>query len=357
MTPEMKELLTENVAAVCELLNLQPIAAAATPTLMTEEIHEHCASDVITIDDFSIDDPDADMEDTQPPVLKPETAPCAAEKGDAQPASSCTRTSSDIVPQSSPDSEANGVEEDDCLDITIHVPFDSPSEHSDLCPAVDIKENQDAAHSPITLSVSRLSCIEDEHLVNEFLETFPHVRYEQDITPSSTHVVMMNSSGRSCRRRSLRYVFAIARRCELLDRKWLQDSAKARNLQPTAAYALIDEPGWVRARKSTEQLFDRMKFFLPLEFSNSRLLPLDKLKELITVCGGKCLDKPWNIASPQNAFTIFMPHSTDFDAARRYEASMDGVPVLTADWVLDSVAEFRVLPLEPYRVRQKHSFG
>lgn len=85
---------------------------------------------------------------------------------------------------------------------------------SDLCPAVDIKENQDAAHSPITLSVSRLSCIEDEvarsphciyrlslafswlyfqHLVNEFLETFPHVRYEQDITPSSTHVVMMNS--------------------------------------------------------------------------------------------------------------------------------------------------------------------
>lgn len=91
------------------------------------------------------------------------------------------------------------------------------------------------------------------------------------------------------------------------------------------------------------------------------------------------MDKPWNIASPQNAFTIFMPHSTDFDAARRYEASMDGVPVsqlsviaymttavmivlsylkvLTADWVLDSVAEFRVLPLEPYRVRQKHSFG
>ncbi|VDO29360.1 unnamed protein product [Heligmosomoides polygyrus] len=59
---------------------MQPIAAAATPTLMTEEIHEHCASDVITIDDFSIDDPDADMEDTQPPVLKPETAPCAAEK-------------------------------------------------------------------------------------------------------------------------------------------------------------------------------------------------------------------------------------------------------------------------------------
>ncbi|KHJ75521.1 hypothetical protein OESDEN_24863, partial [Oesophagostomum dentatum] len=105
-------------------------------------------------------------------------------------------------------------------------------------------------------------------------------------------------------------------------------------------------PGWIRSRACSGQLFEQMKFFLPHSFSNSECLPRHKLKELITICGGSCYDKPWEMAGAQNALTIFSPKSCEWDAAQRYEASMDGIPVVVADWVLDSIAEFRLMPLD-----------
>ncbi|KAK6051170.1 hypothetical protein COOONC_11326 [Cooperia oncophora] len=106
-------------------------------------------------------------------------------------------------------------------------------------------------------------------------------------------------------------------------------------------------------RQTTQPLFGQMSFFLPKTFSHSQMLSHEKLKELITLCGGTCCDKPWELVNYKNAYTIFMSHSTEFDVARRYEASMDGVPVLVVDWILDSIAEFRVKPIESYRIQQK----
>ncbi|WKX99446.1 hypothetical protein Q1695_014379 [Nippostrongylus brasiliensis] len=366
MMPELRGVLEENLQALCEVFNLQPCASTTVSKeiFATEDANqEHCLSDAITIDDFPIDDDDMEdvdaMGDTQPPTsARPIVNTCSLQKleEDERPRSSSSRTLSDIVPQSPHLSEPDGNAEDD-MDITINVPFDSIPQDTESCkPHGDVKDSLKPC-SPIVLSASRLTCVEDEILVDSFVKMFPQVSFQPEITPSSTHLVMMHSVG-SAKIRSLRYILAVARKCEILSRSWLEASMKSRQLLPTAAYTLAspnigEEPAWLRARQAKCMLFDGLKFFLPPSFSNSRALPLDTLKELITVCGGAHFDKPWDIRSFENAYTIFMPQSTAWDAALRYEASMSGTPVVTAEWVMDSIAEYRLLPTEPYRVRAK----
>ncbi|KAJ1352102.1 hypothetical protein KIN20_008294 [Parelaphostrongylus tenuis] len=166
---------------------------------------------------------------------------------------------------------------------------------------------------------------------------------------------MMNSHENLCHRKSLRYVFAVAHKCEVVVRDWLEECIKSQQLLPTTEYGLTSEaiegdPGWIRARQTDKPLFDQMSFFLPKSFSDCRLLPKESLKELITACGGSCFDKPWEIVSSENSYTIFTPYSTKVDEARKYEASMGGVPVLLADWVLESIAEYRIMPIDSYKI-------
>ncbi|PIO72870.1 hypothetical protein TELCIR_05174 [Teladorsagia circumcincta] len=341
LMPELKDLLAENIPALCEVFTLQPLHAAPTSEVVrpAKEGAEGCSPETIALDDFASDSDDEELNATQPlAAVKSEVLAEAAivvdQNGNKEglndetnrPNSSCTRSSSDVVPQSDPPSEP-GDADDEVMEITMQVPFDS---------------------------IPR-----GKEVVADFIKMFPQVRYEEDITPSSTHLVMMNSQERLCQKRSLRYVFAVARKCELLARSWLEDSIKAKELLPTTQYALAgetaeEEPGWIRARRTTEPLFNRMSFFLPKTFSHSQLLSHEKLKELITLCGGTCCDKPWELANYKKAYTIFMSQSKEWDVARRYEASMDGVPVLVVDWVLDSISEFRIKPIEPYKIQQKN---
>ncbi|KAK5977598.1 hypothetical protein GCK32_005837 [Trichostrongylus colubriformis] len=373
LMPELKDLLIENVPALCEILKIQP--ATSVPTFdvakSAEDVGEGCSSPTISLDDFASDDDELNA--TQPPSLIKAEAVADAElvadpnenKGKSneetgRPNSTCTRSSSDVVPQSSPSNDANDANDVDGegMDITLQVPFDSVPCELDCYSSLEI-DTDSADQKPMVISVSRMKCFEDEKIVSDFIKMFPQVRYEEEVTSLSTHLVMMNSHERLCRQRSLRYVFAVARKCELLDRSWLEESIKLQQLLPTTQYVLAcetpdEESGWIRARQTTQPLFDQMSFFLPKTFSHSQMLSHEKLKELITLCGGTCCDKPWELSKCKNAYTIFMSHSTEWDVARRYEASMDGVPVVVADWVLDSIAEFRVKPIEPYKIRQKH---
>nr|CDJ91948.1 Zinc finger and BRCT domain containing protein [Haemonchus contortus] len=371
LLPELKDLLMENVPTLCEVLKLPHITTTSTLQAQAiepvEEAAVGCSSGVVTLDDFASDDDGEELNATQPPaLLKSEivTGPATvvdlngnkdnSNAENERPNSSCTRSSSDVVLQSSPSNEAG----DEDGDITIQFPFDSIPCETNGCPSAD--NNMDTLdQKALVVSVSRLNCLEDEKVVSDFIKMFPQVRYEEDVTCSSTHLVMMNSHQRLCQRRSLRYVFAVARKCELLDRSWLEESIKAQRLLSTAQHVLAcetpdEEPGWIRARQTTQPLFGQMGFFLPKTFTHSKLLPYEKLKELITLCGGTCCDKPWELVSFKIAYTIFMSNSTEWDAARRYEASMNGVPVLVADWILDSIAEFRVKPIEPYKIQRKH---
>ncbi|KAL6727298.1 hypothetical protein Aduo_009187 [Ancylostoma duodenale] len=350
MMPEYKKLLEENLSILYELLPPPRCAHDAG------DCQHSLKAEIVKVDREGLPDDvcSGELMETQP-------SPCIveglslgirkdAEKDDgASPSQS--RPASDVVPQSPQDS-------DDDMEITLHANFESFPE--ELTPTLCNGKTTTSTSSSMVISVSRLSCIEDDDLVRQFLSLFGTVGFNQEVTSTTTHLIMMNSRERSCQRRSLRYVYAIAHKCELLSRCWLEECIQYKSLLPTTQYTLTsdsasDTPSWLLSKSSKTPLFDQVKFFLPRSFSDSQLLPRQKLIELISICGGSCYDKPWEVDGAERAYTIFMPRSREWDAAYRYEASMNSVPVLVADWVLDSIAQYRLLPIDSYRVRRDGS--
>ncbi|CAJ0598754.1 unnamed protein product [Cylicocyclus nassatus] len=355
MVPEYKQILEENLPALYELVPFPQSTSNTACVLPQAENCEIAASVKIDLDAVSDDVCEDDLCETQPSpfVLEADSRNCVktALQNVEKMSPCCSRSSGGVVPQSSTDDD-----DEDEMEITLHGNFESFPIESEACKPgpTDIAAE---VSSPIFISVSRMSCIEDEKLLQEFLALFPNVHYSEELTVKTTHLVMMNSQ-QSCERRSLRYVYAVARKCEILSRCWLEECTNSKRLLPTEKYGLSSEltsetPGWLRAKSSTKQLFEKTKFFLPQSFSESKHLPLESLKELISLCGGDCCEKPWEVAGAHKAYTIFKPKSSNWNEAQRYEASMQGVPVLVADWILDSIAEFRLMPIDAYKVRHR----
>ncbi|CAI4228917.1 unnamed protein product [Auanema sp. JU1783] len=202
------------------------------------------------------------------------------------------------------------------------------------------------------LSMSRIENQTDEDLVHEFRIAFPMIKINDDVCDNVTHLVVMNTNGKC--HRSLKYAFAIVRNCELLGRQWLEDCVKQGRLLPTAPYTpRVSTQSQLtashRVRTSKIPLFTNKKFMLPPRFSNHHVITREKLGELIELCGGKLITKLWE-CDPQDTYIIFATESKEYDVARRYEFDTK-VPVLNAEWILDSVAEFRTItPFDKYRV-------
>uniref|UniRef100_A0A1I7WJE0 BRCT domain-containing protein n=1 Tax=Heterorhabditis bacteriophora TaxID=37862 RepID=A0A1I7WJE0_HETBA len=226
-----------------------------------------------------------------------------------------------------------------------------------ILPQQVVDEDERHHINSMVISVSRLMSRADDSLVHEFRMMFQNIRFEEDIIEGSTHLVMMNTQGRVCQSRSLRYAFAIARHCEIIGRTWMEHCVERRKVISTESYTITSPsngsiPAWLLSKRSTKPLFANKKFYLPTSFSDSHLVPREKLLELISICGGIHVTKIWEL-HPSDSYIIFAPDSNEKDAARRFEGDTK-IPVLQADWLLDSISEFRLVsPVDIYRICKK----
>ncbi|VDK55970.1 unnamed protein product [Cylicostephanus goldi] len=78
------------------------------------------------------------------------------------------------------------------MNITLQGNFESFPVELEACKP-GLTDTADEVASPMFISVSRMSCIEDEKLLQEFLALFPNVHYSEELTAETTHLVMMNS--------------------------------------------------------------------------------------------------------------------------------------------------------------------
>ncbi|VDK50713.1 unnamed protein product [Anisakis simplex] len=203
----------------------------------------------------------------------------------------------------------------------------------------------------IKFMVSGLKQTSEAEQVKSFLKMFPTSCLSHEMTRDCTHLVIYNTEDRLCKSRSLKYAYAIANRCIIVTHQWIVDSVQQKELQSIDGYEVEGDlqvnrcsRAARRSRQGDADLFNGFTFYLPVPyFRFSKIVTKDRLQEIIEMMSGKCVDHLWDLpSSSKRAFIIFAPGSSSVSAARKFELDK-GVEVLRADWILDSVCEYRVL--------------
>ncbi|VDM81856.1 unnamed protein product [Strongylus vulgaris] len=185
MIPEYKQLLEENISTLYKILPPQQVTKDSAQMSCTKKETGCCE---VTERDPEIESKE-DLKETQPsPCITEAVAPTSKKEMSVDEISPCSsRPPSDIVPQS-----PEATDDENEMEITLHANFESFPKELD---ARNAQSSSAIANglSHMVLSVSRMSCIEDEGLVRDFLSMFPNVQFSEEVNSESTHLVMMNS--------------------------------------------------------------------------------------------------------------------------------------------------------------------
>jgi len=230
---------------------------------------------------------------------------------------------------------------------------DSQHEFSD-------KSSQINSNPPLFLGISGSNVPADKMLVDAFLETFSNVTMVQRFDERMTHLVILDSEGRLCKGRSLSYVFAVANRCFVVQREWISQSIQAKYLQNCIDYEIIgdvevDQNAMAvqRSRLAKVPLLSGHSFFLAKRFFvGADCITAAQLTQLIILVGGQAV-RFWELEEdPEMNHVVFGQRSKRIGSARKLEKDME-LPVIRAEWILDSIAQFRICERERYVISEE----
>lgn len=212
--------------------------------------------------------------------------------------------------------------------------------------------------STVVIATTGLST--EEKIIFQECASSLNVFVLDDITPSGpgpTHLVM--SPSKPCAARTLKYLQCVVRGCWIVTLNWLQASAKAKKLIYEESFEVrgdsvaIGAPTKARinASKRLPGLFDGCQLYIQgvTESGLSRA----SLEELVVAGGGKVFHRdPRGATIPTAPFhardrAVWPPvtvHLADTD----WDTS-DGCRHADADWLLDCISHFAILPC-PARV-------
>ncbi|CAI2348795.1 unnamed protein product [Caenorhabditis sp. 36 PRJEB53466] len=108
----------------------------------------------------------------------------------------------------------------------------STAEADQTAPALQTEQSridEELSHVPKTITCSRIhNDVDEVELLSDFYHKFLSnaCRFSDDVNAHTTHLIMMNSEGRSIPQKSTAYLHAIARKCIIVGRQWLVDCLK-----------------------------------------------------------------------------------------------------------------------------------
>ncbi|CAR97812.2 Breast cancer type 1 susceptibility protein homolog [Caenorhabditis elegans] len=260
------------------------------------------------------------------------------------------------------------IDEDDLANVTCAT--SSTTLDADRTPKA-IQDDEDRiddelSQVPKTIVCSRIHNDADEvELLSDFYHKFLSnaCRFAEDVNEHTTHLVMMNSEGRSISQKSTAYLYAIARKCVIVGRQWLVDCITTGLLLSEADYTITScsstipvkippsigsEMGWLRSRNDEHgKLFAGRRFMILRKFTMNPYFDYKQLIELVQQCGGEILSCYENL-SPEKLYIIFSKHSKAIEESKNIE-NLYKCDVVTMEWVLDSISEYLILPTQPYK--------
>uniref|UniRef100_A0A0N5B0R8 BRCT domain-containing protein n=1 Tax=Syphacia muris TaxID=451379 RepID=A0A0N5B0R8_9BILA len=221
--------------------------------------------------------------------------------------------------------------------------------HDDCSKEVVAEKSTVAMKYDLKIIVSGGIQSEDLSLLQNFFETFAYATLWKDFDEECTHLVILNSEGRLCKKRSLKYAWAVARSLPILCRDWLTDSIAKRKVAEIEDYEIVGDVccdpncnSSLRSRLNPCSLFSG--FFLCFPSAYFEGSDVDR--------GGVCSAKIWDAhyqKDTEKFFIIFGIGCYNREAARRFEEDLK-VYVITAEWIVDCLTQFTIFDASVYRI-------
>ncbi|XP_070335549.1 breast cancer type 1 susceptibility protein isoform X8 [Odocoileus virginianus] len=185
-----------------------------------------------------------------------------------------------------------------------------------------------------------------------------HVTLTNLITEETTHVIMKTDPEFVCER-TLKYFLGIAGGKWVVSYFWVIQSIKERKMLDEHDFEVRGDvvngrnhQGPKRARKSQDKkIFKGLEICCYGPFTN---MPTDQLEWMVQLCGASVVKEPSSFTPGQGTHPVVVvqPDAWTEDAGFHVIRQMCEAPVVTREWVLDSVALYHCQELDTYLVPQ-----
>ena len=187
------------------------------------------------------------------------------------------------------------------------------------------------------------SCNSDDHkMVKDVIKRLAGqtaVRVTSQVLPSTTHVICGNNEGR----RTLNMLKAILCGCWIVSLDWVYQCLGQGTWVDEESYEMVSFSAAVKQRRLERDLLPQSNLFkdldLPMYVGRHCRVPKKELVELIQMAGGKCVNQ-------LRTAKIILAHDSSSSSKNEDQFSV------TENWLLDSIQQHCVLPLDEYLMIQ-----
>nr|XP_025717456.1 breast cancer type 1 susceptibility protein isoform X9 [Callorhinus ursinus] len=194
-------------------------------------------------------------------------------------------------------------------------------------------------------------------LVHKFARKH-HITLTNQISEETTHIIMKTDAEFVCER-TLKYFLGIAGGKWVVSYFWVTQSIKERKMLDEHDFEVRGDvvngrnhQGPKRARESRDR-----KIFRGLEvccygpFTN---MPTDQLEWMVHLCGASVVKEPslFTLSKGTHPVVVVQPDAWAEDSGFHAIGQMCEAPVVTREWVLDSVALYQCQELDTYLIPQ-----
>ncbi|XP_006924625.1 breast cancer type 1 susceptibility protein isoform X1 [Pteropus alecto] len=194
-------------------------------------------------------------------------------------------------------------------------------------------------------------------LVHKFARKH-HITLTNLITEETTHVIMKTDTEFVCER-TLKYFLGIAGGKWVVSYFWVTQSVKERKILDEHDFEVRGDvvngrnhQGPKRARESQDRkIFRGLEICCYGPFTN---MPTDQLEWMVQLCGASVVKEPssFTLGEDTHPVVVVQPDAWTEDGGFHAIGQMCEAPVVTREWVLDSVALYQCQELNTYLIPQ-----
>ncbi|XP_070417940.1 breast cancer type 1 susceptibility protein isoform X10 [Equus przewalskii] len=194
-------------------------------------------------------------------------------------------------------------------------------------------------------------------LVHKFARKH-HITLTNLVTEETTHVIMKTDAEFVCER-TLKYFLGIAGGKWVVSYFWVTQSIKERKVLDEHDFEVRGDvvngrnhQGPKRARESQDRkIFRGLEICCYGPFTN---MPTDQLEWMVRLCGASVVKEPssFTFSEGTHPVVVVQPDAWTEDSGFHMIGQMCEAPVVTREWVLDSVALYQCQELDTYLIPQ-----